>query len=147
MAVEIVVDRPLELGDAPEDAAPDALGGDLVEEALDEIEPGCAGRREVQLETRMLGELRLYLGRLVRSVVVEHEMDAEVLLHAPVDPPQEADELLGTVTRLAFADDEAALMRPDRQSAALKMAPEELTKARAFVPCGWECGALQGTGR
>src|SRR5260221_381035 len=74
-AVEIVVDCLLELGDAPEDAAPDALGGDLGEEALDEIEPGCARRREVQLEAPMLGEPRLHLGRLVRPVVVEHQVD------------------------------------------------------------------------
>ena len=103
------MDRLLQLGDAGEGAAPDALARDLGEEALDEIEPGRAGRREVQLEARMLGEPRLHLGRLVRPVVVEHEVDVEVLLHAPVDPLQEADELLGTVARLALADDEAAL--------------------------------------
>jgi len=42
VAVEIVVDRSLKVGDAPEDAAADALGRDLGEEALDQIEPGCA---------------------------------------------------------------------------------------------------------
>ena len=39
VAVEIIVDRLLELGDAPEDATPDALGRDLGEEALNEVEP------------------------------------------------------------------------------------------------------------
>src|SRR5437762_3018704 len=101
------MDRLLEVGNAPEDAASDALARDLGKEALNEIEPGCARRREVQMEAWMLGKPRLHLGRLVRPVVVEHEMYVEVLLHAPIDPPQEADELLGTVTRLAFADDEA----------------------------------------
>ena len=96
VAVEIVVDRLLELGNAPEDAAPDAFGRDLGEEALDEIEPGRARRREVQLEAPMLGEPLLHLGRLVRSVVVEHQVDVEVLLQAPVDPLQEADELFRT---------------------------------------------------
>ena len=57
----------------------------------------------------MLGEPGLHLGRLVRPVVVEHEVDVEVLLHAPVDPLQEADELFRTMARLALADDDAAL--------------------------------------
>ena len=92
VAVEIVVDRVLELGDAPEDATPDAFGRDLGEEALDEVEPGCTRGCEVQLEAPMLGEPGLHL-----------------LLHAPLDPLQEADELLGTMARLAFADDEASL--------------------------------------
>ena len=45
----------------------------------------------------------------MRPVVVNHEVDVEVPLHAPVDSLQETDELLGAVTRLAFADDDAAL--------------------------------------
>jgi hypothetical protein len=102
------MDRLLEVGDAHEGAAPNALGSDLGEEALDQIEPGCAGWREVQPEARMLCQPRLHLGCLVRSVVVEHEMDAEVLLHAPVDPLQEADEFLGTMARLTFTNDETA---------------------------------------
>ena len=58
---------------------------------------------------RCLASQRLHLGRLVRPVVVEHEVDVEVLLHAPVDALQEADELLRPMPRLALADDEAAL--------------------------------------
>ena len=37
---EIVIDGGLQLGDALEDAAPDALACDLGEEALDEVQPG-----------------------------------------------------------------------------------------------------------
>jgi hypothetical protein len=103
MPVEVIVDRILQLGHAREGAAPDALHRDLCEEAFDEIEPGRTRRREVQLEARMLGQPRLHLRCLVRPVVVEHQVDVEVLLHAPVDPLQEADELLGAVTRLALA--------------------------------------------
>ena len=76
--IEVVMDRVLEVGHAGEGAAPDAPGGDLGEDALDEVEPGCTGRREVQLDARVLGEPRLHLGRLVRSVVVEHEMDVRL---------------------------------------------------------------------
>jgi hypothetical protein len=81
----------------------------LGEEALDQIEPGRTGRREVEMEPPVLGEPCLHLRRFVRPVVVEHEMQIEVLLHASVDPPQEADELFRPVTRLAFADDETTL--------------------------------------
>ena len=66
MAVEVVMDRVLQLGHAREGAAPDALRRGLGEEPLDEVEPRCARRREVQLEARMLGEPGLHLGRLVR---------------------------------------------------------------------------------
>ena len=103
------MDRILQLRHAGEGAAADALPGDFREEALDEVHPRRAGRREVQLEARTLGQPRLDLGRLVRPVIVEHQMDVEVPLHAPIDPPQEADELLGAMPRLALADNEASL--------------------------------------
>jgi hypothetical protein len=73
VALKIVVDGILELRNAAESATADALLRDLREEALDEVEPGRAGRREVKMETAMLEELALYRGRLVRPVVVEHE--------------------------------------------------------------------------
>ena len=41
---KIVHDRLLQLGDAVEGAAADALFGDLGEEALDQVEPGGGGR-------------------------------------------------------------------------------------------------------
>jgi hypothetical protein len=85
---------------AGECAAPDALRRNLGEEALDEFEPGGGSRREVQLEARMPGEPRVDLGRLGRPVVVEDEVHVEMLLHAAVDPFQEADELLGAMARL-----------------------------------------------
>jgi hypothetical protein len=75
------VDRILELSDTREEAAPDALARDLAEESLDEIEPGNAGRREVELEAFVPGEPSLHRRRLVRSVVVEHEMNIEMVLH------------------------------------------------------------------
>ena len=86
VAKEIIVDRLLQLRDACECTAPNALGRDLGEKALDEIEPGCAGGREVQMEAPVLGEPRLHFRRLVRPIVVEHEMEIEVPLHALVDP-------------------------------------------------------------
>ena len=54
VVVEIVADGALEIGDRVESAAPNALGHNLGEEALHEVEPGGAGRREVHLEAGML---------------------------------------------------------------------------------------------
>jgi hypothetical protein len=107
--IEVVSDGLLQLTHAREDAAPDALGRDLREEPLDEVEPGSGGRREVQLEAGMRDEPSLHLGRLVRTVVVEDEMHVEVLFHAPVDALQEADELGRAMSRQALADHFAAL--------------------------------------
>jgi hypothetical protein len=79
VAVKIVEDGILELGHARERAAADALLRNLSEEALDEIEPGGAGRREVQIESA------LHSLRLVGPVFVQHEVDVELPLRAPVD--------------------------------------------------------------
>ncbi len=106
---KVVVDRLFQLGDAGEGATPDALSCDLREEALDEIKPRGGGRREVQLEARMLGEPGLHLVRLVRRGVVEHNVHVEVLANDPIDPPHECDELAGAMAWLAVADNEAAL--------------------------------------
>lgn len=70
--VEVITDR---FGDAGKGAAPDTLHRSLGEEALDEVEPLRAGRRQVEMEAWMLREPGLHHGRLVRSVVVEHEVD------------------------------------------------------------------------
>ena len=47
---EVAMDGDLQVGNALEDTAADALAGDLGEEALDEIEPGRRGWSEVQVE-------------------------------------------------------------------------------------------------
>jgi hypothetical protein len=49
------------------------------------------------------------MSRLVGPVVVEHEVDIEVPLHAPVDAVEEADELFRTVPGMTLADDKARL--------------------------------------
>jgi hypothetical protein len=64
---------------------------------------------EVQLEARVLSEPGLHLRGLVGLVVVADRVHGEVLCYGPVDLFQEADELLGAVTRQALADDLASL--------------------------------------
>ena len=67
---QVIVDRFFEVIDAAIAPAADALCGDLGEEAFDEVHPGRACRREVQLEAGMFLQPGHHLGRLVGGVVV-----------------------------------------------------------------------------
>ena len=84
--VEVVIDVHLQLDDGTEHAATDAFSGDLGEKALDQVEPGRRGRREMHVESRMPGQPRLDLGMLVGGVVVGDQMDIEIRCDLPVDP-------------------------------------------------------------
>ena len=64
--------------DAAMDAAPDLALGDQSEEALDLIEPGCAGRGEVDVPARSLGEPVADQRGLVGGVVVHDQMHVEI---------------------------------------------------------------------
>src|SRR6516162_106062 len=70
---------------------------------------GREGRREVQLEARVLGEPGLHFLGLMGLVVVKNEMEVEGLRHHPVDLLEEANKFFGTVARHAFTDDFAGL--------------------------------------
>ena len=94
---EVGVDGDFQVSDALEDAAPDALAGDLGEEPLDQVEPGRRGRREVQVEPRMLRQPRPHGRMLVGGVVVHHQVQIEVGGRVLVDDTQEPDELLMAV--------------------------------------------------
>jgi hypothetical protein len=78
-------------------APPDPFRGQLGEPALDEVEAGGVGRREVEREAGMTLQPALDGGRLVRRGVVEHEVDVEVHGHVGVEHVQEAAELLGAM--------------------------------------------------
>lgn len=106
---EVVVNRPFEVIDAGVAATADALCSDLSEEALHQVKPGRAGGREMQLEAEMLFLPGLNLGRLVGGVVIENQMDVARFLHRPIYAAQEAQELLGAMTRHAFPDNQTRL--------------------------------------
>ena len=67
-----------EVGHAGEDAAAQSLVGELAEPALDEVQPGAARGREVQMEARMLlkpgSDVRMFVG----LVVVEDQVQLEI---------------------------------------------------------------------
>ena len=93
--------------DGVENAATDALSSDLAEEALDQIEPGRRGWREMHVEARMAGRPRLGLGMLMGCVVVGDQVDIERRQDVPVDPVEETDKLLVPVLLHALADQPA----------------------------------------
>ena len=75
---EVVANRLLELTRTAMRAATDLLLRERREPPLDEIEPQCPCRCEVQMEARMAREPAVDARRLVRAVVVENQMHIEV---------------------------------------------------------------------
>jgi hypothetical protein len=71
VVIEIVHDGLLQFVDALEDAAADALSGDLGKEALDHVEPRAGSGREVQVKARMPLEPALYRRGLVGGIIVD----------------------------------------------------------------------------
>jgi hypothetical protein len=90
---EVAIDGRLEFAGAAVDAAPELLLRQQGEPALDQIDPGRALGREVQMVAGALREPPLDQGGLVRGVVVDDEMDVQVLGHRGVDRVQELPEL------------------------------------------------------
>ena len=72
---EEAVDGGLEVDDGAEDAAFQSALGQHGEEALDGVEPGARGRREVEDPARMAREPLPHFGMLVGGVVVEDGVD------------------------------------------------------------------------
>ena len=93
--------------DAAMDAAPDLALGDEREEALDLIEPGCAGGRQMHMPARPLGQPVADQRGLVGGVVVHDQMHVEIAGDGCFDLVEEIAELAGAVARIALADDGA----------------------------------------
>ena len=72
---QVAVDGGLQVDERMEDAATEAAAGELGEEALDRIEPGCRGRGEVERPARMPGQPSSDFGVLVAAIIVEDHMD------------------------------------------------------------------------
>src|SRR5690606_30448117 len=79
--------------------------GEFGEEALDGVEPGAGCWGEVEGPARMTAEPGADLVLLVRSVVVENDMDGLVLRHLALNAVEEADELLMAVALHVLSDD------------------------------------------
>ena len=66
----------------------------VTKEALDQIEPGGRGRREMHMEAGMLDQPGFHFGMLVRGVVVGNQMDRQVLWGFPVNLLEEGEPFL-----------------------------------------------------
>ena len=89
------------------DAALDLLVGEESKPAFYLIEPGGAGRGEVEVIARVAGEPRFDGWRFVGGVIVEHQMDIEIGRHGLLDLREEVAEFDRTVTLVAAANDPA----------------------------------------
>ena len=68
-----------------EGGAADSFAGDFGEPALDKVQPGTAGRGEVEMIPPVGGEPLLDLGMFMGAVVVQHEVDGKPLRRLAVD--------------------------------------------------------------
>jgi hypothetical protein len=121
-------DRVFKFRDIMEHASSDALARDLGEEPLDEIHPraGCWG--EVELETLLPGEPALHLLCLVRSVIVDDEMQIEADGSLAVDLPEELQVFVCPVARQALRTD-ATSVHSLAQCSLAGMAPTRFNQA------------------
>ena len=62
-----------------------ALAGNVGEEAFDEIQPRRSGRREVEMNPRVLHEPRLHSRMFMGAIVIENEMDVAAPRGLPID--------------------------------------------------------------
>ena len=106
---QVVVDLGLELINDGVAAPAGALCGYLGKEGFDQIHPGRAGWREMQLAARMLVQQRPHLRRFVGGVVVKNRMNVARFFQHPVNAAQKAQEPFGAVTRHAFPNDKSRL--------------------------------------
>lgn len=86
-------------------AAADAALGERCEPALDLVESGGQGRREVDVKPRMPGEPVLDQRGLVRAVVVHDQMHVEHCRRVGIDSAQELQQLAAAVAPMRLADD------------------------------------------
>ena len=93
--------------DAAMNAALDLFVGEQREPAFDLVQPGSAGRREVQVIARVAGQPGPDRRRLVGGVIVEHQVDVETGRHGGFDRGEEAAEFDRAVALVAAADDPA----------------------------------------
>jgi len=102
---EEAFDGGLEANDRMEDAAFQSALGKFGEEALDRVEPGARGWREMEDETWMARQPGQNPGVLVGGIVVENDMDDLASRHLRLDGVKKADEFLVAVSLHALPED------------------------------------------
>ena len=102
MHSDVLVDGGDQFRDTAKDAAFQSVGRDAAEEALDHVEPGGGGWREVHDEAGMPGQPLLHRRMLVGGVVVGDEVQCFVPGRLAVDLLQEFQPLSMGVPLLAL---------------------------------------------
>src|SRR5207245_3681512 len=97
-----------QVANAGEGSAADLFLGQGGEEAFYLVDPGGAGRGEVEVIARVARELAAYAGMLVGAIVVQDEMHVELGADFAVDEAEELQELLVTMAGVAMTDHLAA---------------------------------------
>jgi hypothetical protein len=82
---EIVLDGFDKFCDRIESAPSDGFVSDFSEESLDQVKPGAGRWNEVEDKSLVLLEPFLDVRVLVGSVVIEHEVEAQVFGRLPID--------------------------------------------------------------
>ena len=96
--VEIVTNCRLKVGNTAKATSAQAATGQIGEQALDHVEPGRGGRREVHMEAWMALKPAPHGGMLVSSVIVGNQMHRQMSRGFAIDLVQKPDELLMPVT-------------------------------------------------
>src|SRR6202035_2901330 len=104
---EEAVDRGLQVGDGPKDAALQSPLCQGCEEALDGVEPGCGRRRKMERPSRMAFEPSSNIGMFMGGVVVDDGVDRLSRGNLFLDDIEEADELLMAMALHVAADHRA----------------------------------------
>src|SRR4029434_9420377 len=79
--------------------------GQGCEPALDLVEPGSRSRCEVEVKAWMTCEPGAHGGRLVRSVVVYHQMNVEFGGNGAIDGAKEFQKLRAAMAPMQLTDD------------------------------------------
>jgi hypothetical protein len=103
--VDVDADRGFQFRGGALDAAADLLFSDFGEEALDQIDPGTRGRREVNTPTRPRAEPFSDRWSFVGGVIVHDQANVEIGRDIAFDLAQETQELAPSVARIATSDD------------------------------------------
>src|SRR5258708_36974040 len=101
---EVFADGVSELDGAAVSATADLARGEIGKPALDLVEPGGRGRREVQCKSRMPSKPALDRRGLMRAVVVHDEMHGKRGGGVLFPGPQELEELPGPRARGPLPD-------------------------------------------
>jgi len=96
--VDVLADGVLEFERAAMDAAAQLSVGQVREESLDLVDPGCALGREVEMEVRVSYEPAFDQWRPVGPIVVEDQMDVRLARDVAVDTVKELAELDAAMT-------------------------------------------------